>query len=158
MSGQHKHHCVGLLLEVDCTSASALNAGQTNRKSFAAEDADTELSQIKLPDKTHHYFIPSEVCLEERDSLPNPKSEPETRPQWFTLLSWLGRYWQALLDSFSRQPEFRIRQRRDRKGNLWWDVYDPITNQYASLASEDEVRIWIEQSYHHRFGQFRTPW
>ncbi|NJM65993.1 MAG: hypothetical protein HC851_10165 [Acaryochloris sp. RU_4_1] len=155
MSGQYKHHGIGLLLEADCTSASALNSGQTDRKGFAAEDVDAK-SQIKLQEKTYKALIPNEVSLEERD--PNPKSEPETRPQRFTLLSWLGRYWQALLDSFSCQSEFRIRQRRDRQGNLWWIVYDPITNQSAQLASEDEVRLWIEQFYQRRSRHSQRPW
>jgi hypothetical protein len=157
MSGQHQHHCVGLLLEADCTSASALNVGQTDRKGFAAEGINAK-SQIKLQEKTHKDLIPSEVSLEERDPLSNPKSKPETRPQQFTLLSWLGRYWQTLIDGFSRQPELRIRQRRDLQGNLWWIVDDPITNQSAQLASEDEVRLWIEQSYQRRSRHSQRPW
>jgi hypothetical protein len=158
MSGQYKYPCVGLLSTPDHTCTSTLNAGQIDGKGLATEDADAERSQIRLNERPQKDLISSEVNFEERDSRSNHKSESETKPQRSILLSWLEQCWQELVDNFSRPSELKIRQRHDNQGNLWWIVYDPITNQSAQLASEDEVRRWIEQSYQRRFRPSQRPW
>jgi hypothetical protein len=158
MSWQYKSPCVGLLSTPDHTCTSTLNAGQIDGKGLATGEADAKLSQISLNERPQQDLIPSEVDLEERALLSDHKSESETKPQWPILLSWLGQCWQGFVDSFSLQPELKIRQRRDRQGNLWWIVYDPITDQSAQLATEAEVRWWIEQFYRHRFRASQRPW
>jgi hypothetical protein len=37
---------------------------------------------------------------------------------------------------------------RDPSSALPWQVYDPISGQRAALASEDEVRQWLEQRFY----------
>lgn len=44
--------------------------------------------------------------------------------------------------------EPQIEQKRDRYGNLFWQVYDPTTHQSHSFGSDGDVRIWIEKRYH----------
>lgn len=136
MSGKYKKSCEGL----------------------ATVDVDADPSQISLAERPQQDLIPSEVYFEGRDSLSNPISKAKAKIQGFTPFSWLGQCWQAFVDGFFRQSEFKIRQRRDRHGNLWWIVYDPSTNRSAQLAFEDEVRMWIEQSYQHRFRHSQGRW
>lgn len=40
--------------------------------------------------------------------------------------------------------ELDIKQKRDRFGNSYWQVYDPKTNNLHTFASEKDVRVWIE--------------
>lgn len=52
------------------------------------------------------------------------------------------------LDSTSNHQEPKIAQRCDRQGHTYWQIYDPVTRQYTSFASEKEVRIWLEKRYY----------
>jgi hypothetical protein len=55
---------------------------------------------------------------------------------------------QRLRESFIGSNELRIWQSCDRFGNTWWHVYDPVTGKHSSVASEEELRIWIEKRYY----------
>jgi hypothetical protein len=61
------------------------------------------------------------------------------------------RTWQMLSQPIGRQrstiifPEPQITQVCDRRGQLWWQVYDPMTGQTKYLDSETEVQIWLEE-------------
>ncbi len=55
---------------------------------------------------------------------------------------------QGLLESLIGSNELRIWQSCDRSGTTWWHVYDPITGKHSSVASEEELRIWIEKRYY----------
>lgn len=46
------------------------------------------------------------------------------------------------------KTEPRIKQKRDRHGNSYYQIYDTISRSYLVLASELEVRIWLENRYH----------
>ena len=46
------------------------------------------------------------------------------------------------------RTEPQIKQKSDRHGNSYYQIYDPITRKYILLASELEVRIWLESRYH----------
>lgn len=43
--------------------------------------------------------------------------------------------------------EPRIQENRDRTGNVYFSVVDPITNQVQTFESEHEVRVWLENRY-----------
>lgn len=43
--------------------------------------------------------------------------------------------------------EPRIQENRDRTGNVYFSVVDPITNQVQPFESEHEVRVWLENRY-----------
>jgi hypothetical protein len=61
------------------------------------------------------------------------------------ILKKLQNLWQYLT---SEQTEPQIEQKSDRYGSLYYQIYDPITRRYTFLASEREVRIWLENRYH----------
>ncbi|HEY9634793.1 MAG TPA: hypothetical protein V6D14_15430 [Coleofasciculaceae cyanobacterium] len=71
--------------------------------------------------------------------------------------------WMKQLQQFSQRFVSRlttsepiVRQSRDRKGYVWWYVYDPKTEQRAYLASEEEVLLWLEERY--RYHPPATHW
>ena len=45
------------------------------------------------------------------------------------------------------QNEPQVEQKRDRFGNLYWQVRDRRTNKSYSFGSDSEVIAWIEQRY-----------
>ncbi|MGK7892861.1 MAG: hypothetical protein AB4372_04250 [Xenococcus sp. (in: cyanobacteria)] len=57
------------------------------------------------------------------------------------IIRWIGH---ILLVS---KNEPYIKQKRDRNGNLYWQVYDFTTNKSYTFGSEREVRAWIEERY-----------
>lgn len=44
------------------------------------------------------------------------------------------------------EPE--IKQKRDRFGNYYWQVYDYNTNKFYEFGSEQDVRVWIENRHY----------
>lgn len=65
--------------------------------------------------------------------------------------------WQALMSSLVIGSELQVRKATDSLGQTWWRVYDPITNASADLVSEDDVRVWIEESYYRKSDRFEQP-
>lgn len=61
--------------------------------------------------------------------------------------------WQKMLQKFLTalvsQSELRVWSTSDRRGNTEWHAYDPETGRSICVASETEMRHWIEQSYYH---------
>ncbi|HEY9700568.1 MAG TPA: hypothetical protein V6D10_25155 [Trichocoleus sp.] len=66
-----------------------------------------------------------------------------TCAKWFAPLQQWG---VSLLRMLAAPSEVRI-QKINRDGSTYWRVYDPASGRSASLASEQEVRIWLEQRY-----------
>lgn len=64
------------------------------------------------------------------------------------LASFSSQLWESFVKLLESSHEPRIWQRRDRQGNISWRLYDPATNQSATFASEDEIRIWLEEKYY----------
>ncbi len=64
----------------------------------------------------------------------------------------LSRAWQHLVTVFHRRPELHIWQSLDRFGNTWWHACDPATGKSTQLASEVEMRLWVEQRYYKGVG------
>ncbi len=76
-------------------------------------------------------------------------ARPEQKlSQTSTLKSTVNKVWQYLIDIFTKEPELRIWQRSDRKGNIWWDVYDPATGRSGTFGSETDMLSWIESRYY----------
>jgi hypothetical protein len=71
--------------------------------------------------------------------------------------------WMKQLQQFSQRfisqlttSELIVRQSKDKKGYVWWYVYDPTTERSAYLASEEEVLMWLEEWY--RYQPPETRW
>ena len=52
-------------------------------------------------------------------------------------------------NAFTKQNEIKVWQKSNRKGNIYWLVFDAATGYYGSFANEIEVRIWLEKRYYH---------
>ncbi len=52
-----------------------------------------------------------------------------------------------ILYPLTRAGEPQVWQKCDRHGNVFYHVYDPISQTSACLESEQAVRIWLESRY-----------
>ncbi|HEY9661724.1 MAG TPA: hypothetical protein V6C65_24980 [Allocoleopsis sp.] len=73
------------------------------------------------------------------------KSVP-SRPK-FSLPSWLT-LWNRLIAPFMDRSEPKITQKRDRWGNVYYQVYDPTSGFSSAFQTEEEVRIWLDRRYY----------
>lgn len=44
--------------------------------------------------------------------------------------------------------EPHVKQKCDRWGNCYWQIYDPLTGFESCFSSEQEVREWLERRYY----------
>ncbi|MEB3355716.1 MAG: hypothetical protein VKK04_03155 [Synechococcales bacterium] len=61
--------------------------------------------------------------------------------------SFWTNFWTAFINLAAGKREPIVEMRRDRQGNVFYTVYDPTTGQRTVCASEQEVRVWLEERY-----------
>lgn len=52
-----------------------------------------------------------------------------------------------ILNPLLTGSEPKIIQKSDKMGNLFWQVYDPVTGERKKLVSAQEVREWLDNRY-----------
>lgn len=57
-------------------------------------------------------------------------------------------FWEAVLKTLTANRDPMIHEKRDRRGNVYYDLYDPVGNQRLTFSSEEEIRYWLEQRYY----------
>lgn len=57
---------------------------------------------------------------------------------------WFSAFWDALRRNLLSQCEPKVVQKRDRSGQLYYEIYDPETGRSAHCLTENEARIWLE--------------
>ncbi|MFB2938725.1 hypothetical protein ACE1B6_26030 [Aerosakkonemataceae cyanobacterium BLCC-F154] len=62
--------------------------------------------------------------------------------------SWLVKFWGFLVEVCTKEPELKIVERKDRAGNTFYYIDDPMTDRSFYCASEEEVLIWLERRYY----------
>ncbi|HHP7245338.1 MAG TPA: hypothetical protein ACFE0H_11690 [Elainellaceae cyanobacterium] len=75
-------------------------------------------------------------------------SNPDERRVTRSRPSPLQKIWQWFVSAMARNSEPRIWKVLDSNGNPYWRIHDPASDRMATLASEAEVRIWLEQRYY----------
>lgn len=66
-----------------------------------------------------------------------------------SLLPTLKNVWQHVLTWMYSSSEIQVWQESDCYGCTYcWHAYDPMTGRSVCFGSEEEIRIWIEQSYY----------
>ena len=90
---------------------------------------------------------PYVVMLEE------PLSEsrwPLGKAWWQRLISPLfqARFWVYFLNLATGSSDPIIEKRCDLKGQVYYTIYDPVTEQQSTRLSEAEARAWLEQRYY----------
>ena len=83
--------------------------------------------------------------------LPHPAVQAKAKQP--TPLAQLKVLAQRLIHWLVTKPELTVKQKVDRSGNVFWYVYDPMTERTAYLTSEEEVRIWIEERFYYQNHQ-----
>jgi hypothetical protein len=78
-------------------------------------------------------------------------SAPGQRRMFDPVMTWLTHVGQAIANAVCSNHEPQVWEKKDRNGTLYWNVYDPATGYSARLASEMEVRIWLERHYTRSF-------
>jgi hypothetical protein len=61
---------------------------------------------------------------------------------------WL---WQTVIDFLhtpSGEPE--VKQKIDRVGNIYWRVYDPVSDRTVRFNDKQEVMIWLDERHYRR--------
>lgn len=61
--------------------------------------------------------------------------------------STLKKIWLLLFTALTDSNELQVWQTSD-SGKTCWNAYDPATGRSLSLASENELRVWIEERYY----------
>jgi hypothetical protein len=92
-------------------------------------------SQQSIQPCTEHLLL--EPCTSQH---PTDKS----RSIWTVWLDKLGHFFAML---FTESNDIRIRQHRDRNGQLYWYVYDSRTQRSGTFYSESDLRAWIERGF-----------
>lgn len=59
--------------------------------------------------------------------------------------SWLGKLRQAIDPSLRADREPMFWKKRDRKGNVYWQGYDPVSNRCVEFGSDNEARHWLDR-------------
>ncbi len=59
----------------------------------------------------------------------------------------MGKVKTAIANLALCRSELKVSERRDRQGNLYYQVYDPLTRRFTNFGSEAEIRYWLEQRY-----------
>ncbi|MEG3843241.1 hypothetical protein [Microcoleus sp. herbarium14] len=59
----------------------------------------------------------------------------------------MNQVWRLFLSAAAGDNELRIWQTSDRDGNTWWHGCDRSTGRSACVATDDEMRAWIDRRY-----------
>lgn len=74
--------------------------------------------------------------------------KPQNKKQ--TFFEKLNKLFQELVFALTKEPEPQIKQLKNRFGDTYWRAYDPKTGHSAYLASEAEVKSWLEGRFRQR--------
>ncbi len=75
-----------------------------------------------------------------------PYTQQRIQPQ--VIKRTLHQLWQNLVIYLTRPPEPKVRKKSNRRGEIWWEVYDPNRHLTANFTSELEVRMWLDQRHY----------
>ena len=62
----------------------------------------------------------------------------------FWAINQIGQFFLSLADG---EDSLRIWQTSDRDGNTWWHGCDRATGRSTCVATEDEMRAWLDRRY-----------
>ncbi|MEG4004902.1 hypothetical protein QUA41_06700 [Microcoleus sp. Pol11C1] len=75
------------------------------------------------------------------------RAKPSEKHKGSSLFSAIKEIWQFFLSLISGEDELRIWQTCDRYGNTWWHGCDRATGRSTCVATDDEMRAWIDRRY-----------
>lgn len=91
---------------------------------------------------------PNSVALEkERQQLERTLQTSAVKSAQSQLLDYLKDWGMALVNALAPSQEPRVKVIDSANGSIW-KVYDPVSHQSHLFATEDELRIWLEERYY----------
>ncbi|MEG3838224.1 MULTISPECIES: hypothetical protein [unclassified Microcoleus] len=75
------------------------------------------------------------------------RANPSEKHKGLSLFLAIKKIGQFLLYLISSEDELRIWQTCDRYGNTWWHGCDRATGRSTCVATDDEMRAWIDRRY-----------
>ncbi|HSF75588.1 MAG TPA: hypothetical protein VLA84_17465 [Microcoleus sp.] len=75
------------------------------------------------------------------------RAKPSEKQKGRSLFSAINKIGQFLLYLISSEDELRIWQTCDRYGNTWWHGCDRATGRSTCVATDDEMRAWLDRRY-----------
>ncbi|MEG4807312.1 hypothetical protein QUA82_05800 [Microcoleus sp. F8-D3] len=75
------------------------------------------------------------------------RTKPSEKQKGQSLFSAINQIGQFFLYLISGEDELRIWQTCDRYGNTWWHGCDRATGRSTCVATDDEMRAWIDRRY-----------
>jgi hypothetical protein len=77
-----------------------------------------------------------------------PSAQRRKRLRWIQQLNhYASQFGYQCIKALAGNREPKISYRCDRRGNKYYEIYDPISGDHYSCATESEVRAWLEQRY-----------
>lgn len=76
---------------------------------------------------------------------PNSTSQLENSEKQLDRDSSLGQFWRSLLIANSDPT---VKEQIDRSGQIYWQVYDPVSTQSHRFFLEEDVYQWLEHRYY----------
>lgn len=61
----------------------------------------------------------------------------------------LHQLWRNALQFLSASSEPHVWRTRDQAGQVYWDAYDPITEERVQSLTEAEMRAWLEDRHYY---------
>jgi len=71
-------------------------------------------------------------------------SEKQKGLSLFWAINQIGQFFLSVADG---EDDLRIWQTSDRDGNTWWHGCDRATGRSTCVATEDEMRAWLDRRY-----------
>ena len=81
------------------------------------------------------------------------KPPEKQKGRWHPILARATVFWainhigQFFLSVIAGEDDLRIWQSSDRDGNTWWHGCDRATGRSTCVATEDEMRAWLDRRY-----------
>lgn len=105
------------------------------------------MKDYRLTSKSKSNIVP--FCRSTR--LKSVSQSDRSTTTWRVLLKKaIHQIWQAIAIILPLSDEPQIYQKHDHQGNVYFHVYDPVTNSSFTFHSEQEVLVWLDERFYHR--------
>ena len=85
------------------------------------------------------------INYHELELMIHKKSDKQTESRFASILN---RIWNGIVRSIATPNEPIIHSRKDKSGNSYWAVHDPLLGHRVFFNSETEVRAWLDRRYY----------
>jgi hypothetical protein len=96
--------------------------------------------------KSYNYSEPNYILIDSKELNALIEGTQASRRSFH--MPGFEQIWNLLLKAFANSSEPQIYQKHDRHGNMYFKVYDPVTRQFGTFTTEQEVRVWLDQRYY----------